>query len=747
MANTDRFLIAPYNTGLQTDLKPWIIPDDAFATLKNAYVFRGRVRKRVGAYLMNGVVSNKEAQLYSRLRINLGNTNAITGNFSATVPGAIFTIGQMFSVNSTSSSTLDEMYTVYQAGTPAATLSTSLTGTATYDTTSGAFVLTGSSYLNSPVYFYPATAVTGIIRYYNDEIDDEPLFAFDQQFAYTWNTAEQAWERSSAATNPGDATWTGASYQYMWGFNYRGEAASNYYLFVVNDNAADGIRFWDGTHWNTLTAATSASANYNVQTASMIVAFNHRLVVLNTTELVNNQQFTYVNRARYSASYVDPTSATAWYTQTGLGGFIDAPTKESIISSEFVKDRLIVYFENSTWELAITGNNIDPFVWQKINTELGSESTFSIVPFDKVVLAIDEVGIHACNGSNVERIDAKIPDTIWNVGIPEQGPMRVYGIRDYKTEMVYWAYPTTNRYNVYPNEILVYNYRNGSFAQFDDNITVFGYFEQQARATWEDTTRTWEEIDEPWNSSRFQADSLQVIAGNQEGFTFIFDEDTDRNAPALQITNLTYSTATNIITMLVDDHNLSGGEYLLVENVQGVTNINGNIYQYQVTGFDDIDTLTFYGATTGGFTGVYTGGGTLTLVSQINIQTKQYNFYNKVGVNASINKVDFLVDNSSTGEITVDYFVSSGTNSLVTAGLANGTLMGTGVLTTSPYTLYPYESSQERFWHPIYPIAQGEVIQFVLYLSDAEMLNPSISLTNFELHALCIYATPTGRFE
>ncbi len=49
----DKFLIAPLNSGLQTDQKPFLIPDDAFAELNNAYIFRGRVRKRFGATFMN----------------------------------------------------------------------------------------------------------------------------------------------------------------------------------------------------------------------------------------------------------------------------------------------------------------------------------------------------------------------------------------------------------------------------------------------------------------------------------------------------------------------------------------------------------------------------------------------------------------------------------------------------------------------------------------------------------------------
>ena len=63
----DRFFIAPYEekSGLQTDHKPWLIPDEAFSELENAYVFRGRVRKRFGSRWLGN------SPLVSRLRVAL----------------------------------------------------------------------------------------------------------------------------------------------------------------------------------------------------------------------------------------------------------------------------------------------------------------------------------------------------------------------------------------------------------------------------------------------------------------------------------------------------------------------------------------------------------------------------------------------------------------------------------------------------------------------------------------------------
>ena len=149
----DRFFIGPLQTGLQQNLRPFLISDDAFEQLQNAYVFRGRVRKRFGERLMGtGWDSAITEPLFSRLRINLGNTDG-SGNFSGTVPGAIFKVGQEFSVG-------DEIFTVYQTGTPAVMLDTGAATVKTYNTTTGAVVINGAAAATA-VYFYPGEPVMG----------------------------------------------------------------------------------------------------------------------------------------------------------------------------------------------------------------------------------------------------------------------------------------------------------------------------------------------------------------------------------------------------------------------------------------------------------------------------------------------------------------------------------------------------------------------------------------------------------
>ena len=133
----DRFLIAPFKTGLVTDVPAWQVPEDAYLELNNAYIKDGAVRKRFGTTLMGGsVATNMLDQLNSRLRIYLGKTDG-AGAAAGTVPGATFAVGQIFSI-------AGEIFTVTTAGLQDM-LTTGAATTCTYNTATGAYVFDFSS--------------------------------------------------------------------------------------------------------------------------------------------------------------------------------------------------------------------------------------------------------------------------------------------------------------------------------------------------------------------------------------------------------------------------------------------------------------------------------------------------------------------------------------------------------------------------------------------------------------------------
>ncbi len=720
-----KFLIAPFNSGLVNNVKPFLIPDDAFEALDNAYVYRGRTRKRFGSYLMNTGHAVGVQQLYSRLRIDLGDTGASPSTHNLPAGANQLALGQMFSIG-------DAIFTVYQLGAGVATYSTSGSISATIDSTVSPNTVTFTGVgTGNAVYWYPARPVMGIFNFENEDVNAEETFAFDTTFAYTFDGT--GWERL------GTAAWTGTDSQFFWGLNYRSSVAYQTFFFVVNYNAADLIKYWDGSAWNNLQPAINAGGD-TLDSARLIVSFKDRFIALNTKETISSSSRTFVNRARYS-QVGSPLDATAFREDTpGRGGFLDAPTREAIITAEFVKDRLIVYFERSTWELVYLNNESFPFTWQQINAELGAESTNSIVPFDKVALGVGQVGVHACNGANVERIDEKIPDEVFKIHNGNQGVERVAGIRDYNTELVYWAIPDFRTNPTYPNRVLVFNYATGSWAFNDDSFTAFGYYQPSNDLTWADATFTWESSDASWNSGQFQSQYQKILAGNQEGFMLVIDPDSARNAPSLQITNM--SVSGSIVTLTVYKHNLQEGEYVAIENVLGLSGLSRTIYQvYDVVSADS------FTIRQSGVTGSYTGAGTIARVSRIQILSKQYNFFAESARNLFVSKIEFMVDRTDSGEFTVDYSPSSSDLGTLTLAEAAGSLLGTGVVETTPYDLVPLEAFQSRLWHPLYLQNEGNVIQLKIYLSDEQMIDENIAWSDFELHAMMFYATPTSRLE
>ena len=146
--------------------------------------------------------------------------------------------------------------------------------------------------------------------------------------------------------------------------------------------------------------------------------------------------------------------------------------------------------------------------------------------------------------------------------------------------------------------------------------------------------------------------------------------------------------------------------------------------------------------------GTYAGAGVISRVSNINIKTKEFNFYAKQNRNAYIPRVDFLVDTTPFGEIQANYYVSTSITEMNEDAAISGSLMGTGTLDTFAYNNapapIPLEADATRVWHPVYFQGDGEVVQFQLNFNDAQMRSVNNRICDFQLHAISIWAMPTS---
>lgn len=514
----------------------------------------------------------------------------------------------------------------------------------------------------------------------------------------------------------------------------------------------DGIRYYSSGTWTNLTPVINP--NTVLQGCLMLIAYKNRMLALNTWEGVPGSAATnFPQRVRWSQNAPEDTSASIDYINgwrsdiTGRGGFVDAPTGEQIVSAGFVKDTLIVYFESSTWQLTYTGNEILPFVWQRINAELGAESTFSAVQFDNGLIAFGNVGIHTSNGVTVKRIDEVIPDEVFNAHNNVDGPLRTSGIRDFYKEVVYLAYannlqntPLSAGKTFFPNKIICYNYRNHTFSFFDDNVTSFGYFQRVNDLTWAQlTTFPWEAWNMPWNAGVLSAQFPNIAFGNQQGFVSLIQPDISSNNQTLTIQAMTPGTISTTITS--PQHNLFEGQYVRITGSLGSTNLNNQTFM--VVSVTDEDHFVIDGVATG----TYIGQGVMTVLTNIIVQTKQFTPFWSKGKCYDLRYFDVLFDKTEEGQVGVAVYIDFNTSDNMEDQISS---LGAPIMATSPEgTDNPYYSFQRlgaQIWKRFYADATGETFQIKFSFTDTEMRDRDINESDFVVHAMILYFSEVGAF-
>ena len=93
---------------------------------------------------------------------------------------------------------------------------------------------------------------------------------------------------------------------------------------------------------------------------------------------------------------------------------------------------------------------------------------------------------------------------------------------------------------------------------------------------------------------------------------------------------------------------------------------------------------------------------------------------------------------------------------MVSEGQTSGAIQGTSLLETTPYDTVPLELTQDRFWHIMYPQAEGELIKMKIYVSDTQLTREAdssnkdeifnIAVSDFRLNAINIYSKALHRY-
>jgi ubiquitin-activating enzyme E1-like protein len=692
--NFQPYFISSYQSGLKKNKKPFLILDDAFQTLENAFVYREAVKKRDGIKLVGRLRRVFTTQAVGNVTIGAGTTVfnlftllSITEPDASLEPGNVSTITLAFGAPFSQTFT-DSTGTGVMTGFVAPITGVSInyeTGDVTVINSGGGF---GASALTVTVAYYPNLPVMGIDKQELAAVNVERTVFFDTKYVYVYDDND--------FSSPSTTTWAGNDDEFFWMENYRGSTADARLFFVTNFaspalSVNNRIRYTsDAATWTTFTPLVDATVS--IFQCKLIVSYYGRLLFLNTWEgTLAGNAVNFFNRCRFS-QIGNPISVDAWRSdQFGKGGFIDAPTNEAIISARFYKNTLIIFFEKTTWQLRYVGEYGLPFVWERISSDFGSESKLSTVLFDGGILAVGDKAIVTSSGNDVQRIDLEIPDVVFAFNDKQSGKERVHGGRDFQKELVYWTYSDGPIGNKFPNRVLVYNYRNNTWAIFRDNVTCFGELTNASGDSW-DLPISWDS-DTSWDTF-YQGEFPTLISGNHQGFVhyyqFFLDPDPVqdnlvdfREHESLYIQDITRS-ATDNLRIVSPDHNLEDLEIIYIANLIFVdtstgtaltTTLNNKFYQVTVIDSDTIDLTQWdfdteaYISTSGnsiGFTpatgtGTYMGGGVIALLPKVNILTKDFNPIQNTGSKIKSSYIDFQMDATPNAEVSVIEYIDSST--------------------------------------------------------------------------------------
>ena len=746
-------------SGLVEQRENFLLPDDAYPILQNAYVWRERIKRKQGF------------QLLGRLQRNIGTTDG-AGNATITIsPQPIQSGIASFTVGA-------NLFNDPGGASPVNLLSSG-PGTATINRATGLLTITGAP-ATTAIQYYPGLPVMGIrTRELQNSANDQTVF-FDQNYAYTFNATTGIFQEFIPGTTWNAHGGTTSAIDFFWSTNYWTSAqyistlsvppayqtaftTSNIKLFWVTNNTgqfgvnADPPRITDGTTWMNFYHDTNPAVNSpwaQIDATTFLtnwlcnLPFRGRMVVFNTyegTSAISSKN--YSNRIRWStignpfiAYAAGPPATGSWRDDIrGQGGFLDIPTSEDIVSVGFVRDNLVIYCERSTWQLRYTGRSIAPFQIERVNSELGSESTFSAVQFDTSLIGIGDKGIVECDSYKAERIDIKIPDFVFQFNSFNNGVARVQGIRDFPNRLAYWTIPLNGFYAavgntnwIFPTARLVYNYENDSWAIFNDSLTTLGTYQQQRSLTWLQISQPWIKLKQNWIDND-PSDPI-IVGGNQQGFIEQLDVQTV-NDVSLFISNIDSSTP-NVITS--PNHNMQTGFVIGISGIPATTHgsdFNGNVYAVAVVDQNSF-TLNKYNPVSNQFdipivstiSGTYAGGGLINIRENFNITSKKFNFLDD-GQNIQIGYIDLLMPAIQNGEISLNIFLNYDDNNPCNT-LYSNQIFGlypeipdtffNNTIPTSPSS-FAVAPEGTKFWQRVYCPTRANFLTLQYRFSNAQM--------------------------
>lgn len=613
--NYQGYLISKYATGLDRELQPWLLPNDAFTDLLDGYVYRGVTNKRDGySGFANGLKSTyvESRMIHELTAVPL--TGTIDGTNQTFTLAAIPPITRgTFTVNGS-----NPVQTLVDDGNGGFTGD----GTGTINYATGAVSVTFTlppaiaSTVTATYDYYPGLPVMGIMSFYPTN-NLRQLIVADTRYVNRYNPSTDRLEDIPAGTYTGGA-------KDFWSWVNYADASSNPRLLFANGVVGDVIQQYDGSTISNY-APTFSGGTLN---ARQIFNNKDRLVLFQTIE----GGVLFPRRIRISGTGANCDV----FNNTAPGaGFIDIPDNTWFFGAAFNRDDILFFTEAATWALKYTGNDVFPFNLQKIDGSRGSAAAFSVISYLNRTMAASPRGLIICDGYQVDRMDNNIPDFTFNDVDGGNFDACFSGFLDEDRD-VYLIYPSdgTVRPSLVPagssDRILIANFEEDNFATYRIPLSCMGNFQLAFTLLWSDLTAVngfpnWDSLAAKfgnWNAFPFDKGDPVAIGGGHKGEIWrLNDTESEDNPQRIRAITVIDNQTIQVTT---DWNNYEEGDFIAFESVGGMIEINDK--QGQIVSIDvPYNTFTIdFGQSFGGFT-PYTSGGIASNTIDLEAVSKKLN--------------------------------------------------------------------------------------------------------------------------
>lgn len=528
------FPIADFSAGQFSGREPWLSPRNAFQTLTDGRIHRGRLEKRRGYSRLSELGIEASTINGTGSGVNSNATYLFThdvtadGYFNNLIPEtAVFewpdaSAGTLTAVLDLTQYPLDLSDTTAPLIDVIDPVSGDVIGF--YLIVGGGFVVnwadhpdyTGAGANRGTLNYYEPNgkAVTGISSF-KDADGEESLLAFDEDFIYVWDDTTTTFLEDATGVT---LTATAGDYVWTWPFD-------SYLMFTNNVDPV--YKFTPGgspTVEEIDSEFDAGSGGNDLDTCLLVVRFKGRAVFLNTKE--NGTRFP--RRVRWSTAGAFEVHAT-----NGLD-FADAPSHlGSIVTCQFIADRLFVGFELGWMELVDTGDSDSPFRWEVTTARHGAVAKMATVPDSYRLLHRTEFAMEAIDPNGQYPIDNAIPLYVLNLDASKRNLCA--GARNDPFKSIWWTF--ARNADETPQRILVGQYDEKddlSWSVFRMAFDAFGYYSNVQPTTWDSySPLTWDELTFPWDAARGTTGFRSLIGGNSAGTVYIFDDSDSDNGVAI----------------------------------------------------------------------------------------------------------------------------------------------------------------------------------------------------------------------